>query len=129
MNEVQEKTKKAGHWRMIALYMMIYDIIVVNVSYFFALLLRFDMHYTSIPGEYMHAFLKFAPVYTVVSILVFLGLHLYNSLWQYASYSELNRVVLASVITTAFQIIGSALFQHVCRLPTTSWERSCSSCL
>ena len=110
MSEVQEKTKKAGHWRMIALYMMIYDIIVVNVSYFFALLLRFDMHYTSIPGEYMHAFLKFAPVYTVVSILVFLGLHLYNSLWQYASYSELNRVVLASVITAAFQIIGSALF-------------------
>lgn len=110
MSEVQEKTKKAGHWRMIALYMMIYDIIVVNVSYFFALLLRFDMHYTSIPGEYMHAFLKFAPVYTVVSILVFLGLHLYNSLWQYASYSELNRVVLASVITTAFQILGSALF-------------------
>ena len=110
MSEVQEKTKKAGHWRMIALYMMIYDIIVVNVSYFFALLLRFDMHYTSIPGEYMHVFLKFAPVYTFVLILVFLGLHLYNSLWQYASYSELNRVVLASVITAAFQIIGSALF-------------------
>ena len=110
MSEVQEKTTGTGHWRMIALYMMIYDIVVVNLSYFFGLLLRFDMHYTSIPGEYMHAFLKFAPVYTVFTILVFLGLHLYNSLWQYASYSELNRVALASVITTAFQVIGSTLF-------------------
>ena len=35
------------HWQIIAFYLMIYDIVVINVSYFMALWLRFDieMHF------------------------------------------------------------------------------------
>lgn len=40
---------------------------------------------------------------------------LYNSLWRFASFSELNRVLVAWAISTAIQIIGITLF--VRRMP------------
>ncbi len=103
---------KIEHWHIIAIYLIIYDIIAVNFSYFFALLLRFDMSYSSIPAEYLHAFMVFAPFYTAFVLIAFTMFNLYNSLWRYASFSELNRIIIASVITTAFQIIGITLIVH-----------------
>ena len=111
------KKKKIEHWQMIALYLVIYDIIAINFAYFFGLWLRFDLRFTSIPAEYLSAFLKFAPVYTVFTIFVFAQLRLYNSLWRFASFSELNRVIVASAITTVFHIVGITVF--VRRMPVS----------
>lgn len=111
------KRKKLEHWEMIALYLLIYDVIMMNASYFIGLLLRFDIRYSSIPEEYLYAFLKFAPFYTVFSVAVFFLLRLYNSLWRFASFSELNRILLASGITTIFQLIGITAFVH--RMPAS----------
>ena len=108
--ERKMKKKKIEHWQMIALYLMIYDVLAINFAYFFGLWLRFDLHFTNIPAEYMSAFLKFAPIYTVFTIFVFAQLRLYNSLWRFASFSELNRVIIASVITTIFNIVGMTAF-------------------
>ena len=33
------------HWKIVALYLILYDVIAVNVSYFLGLWLRFDLHY------------------------------------------------------------------------------------
>lgn len=104
--EIKMKKKKIEHWQMIALYLVIYDVIAINFSYFFGLWLRFDLRFTSIPTEYLSAFLKFAPIYTIFAIFVFAQLRLYNSLWRFASFSELNRVIVASAITTIFHILG-----------------------
>lgn len=111
------KRKKLEHWEMIALYLLIYDVIMMNASYFIGLLLRFDVRYSSIPEYYLYAFLKFAPFYTVFSVTVFFLLRLYNSLWRFASFSELNRILLASGITTIFQLIGITAFVH--RMPAS----------
>lgn len=97
--------KKFEHWKLISLYLVVYDIIAVNVSYFAALFLRFDMRISSIPPEYLHAFIMFAPFYTVFALTVFHFLRLYNSLWQFASFDELNRIISSSVITTVFQML------------------------
>ena len=115
--ERKMKKKKIEHWQMIALYLVIYDIIAINFAYFFGLWLRFDLHFTSIPAEYLSAFFKFAPVYTVFTIFVFAQLRLYNSLWRFASFSELNRVIVASAITTVFHIVGITVF--VRRMPVS----------
>lgn len=95
---------KLKHWHIIAIYLVIYDIIAVNASYFVALLLRFDMSYSSIPEQYLDNFIMFAPIYTIFALIVFAVLHLYNSLWRFASFSELNRIIMSSVLTTAFQL-------------------------
>lgn len=102
--------RKIEHWKVIAFYLILYDIFAVNFSYFLGLWLRFDLQYSSIPQRYFEAFLKFAPIYTVFALIVFYALRLYNSLWRFASVSELNRIFTASVITTAFHVIGITLF-------------------
>ena len=97
------------HWKMIAVYLAIYDIIAVNASYLFGLLIRFDFKFSTIPMDYYYAFLKFAPIYTVFSLVVFYFFKMYNSLWRFASFSELNRIMVANIITTVFQCVGITL--------------------
>ena len=111
-NQKQEhKKRKLEHWQVIALYLVVYDVIAVNAAYFLGLWFRFDCTYSAIPGEYLSAYLKFAPWYTVFSIIVFSALRLYNSVWRFASYSELLRAVVSTVITFLFQAIGiTAIF-------------------
>ena len=103
-NDVKGKEKRFEHWQIMAAYLVIYDIFAVNFSYFLGLLLRFDFSFTKIPTEYIHAMLRFAPIYTVFCLAVFWVLKLYNSLWAFASYTELNHILLASIITTLFNV-------------------------
>lgn len=114
---MEYKKKKFEHWELIALYLIIYDVIVVNASYFFALMLRFDLKFSTIPPMYLHALIRFAPVYTLFTVVMFYFFKLYNSLWRFASISELNRTAAASVIVTLFQIIGMTFF--VQRMPVS----------
>ena len=93
------------HWQVIAVILAVYDIIVVNLSYVFALWLRFDCRFLSIPEHYLHTWVQFVPIYTVFCLIVFLLLRLYNSLWRFASFSELLRVLLSSAITAVFHVV------------------------
>ncbi|WP_346707065.1 nucleoside-diphosphate sugar epimerase/dehydratase [Massilistercora timonensis] len=115
--KLQKIRRRIEHWQIIAFYLVIYDIAAVNLSYFGALWLRFDLRFSSIPEVYLSAFLKFAPFYTVFCILVFAALRLYNSLWRFASISELNRVLVATAGTTLFQIVGITVL--VQRMPVS----------
>lgn len=108
------KKKHIRHWKVVAFYLILYDVIAVNFSYFLGLWLRFDLKYTSIPKEYLTAFLKFSPFYTVFAIAVFAALHLYNSLWRFASFSELNRIFASTIITAVFHVVGiTLLLEHM----------------
>lgn len=102
--------RKLEHWQVISLYLIIYDIIAVNAAYLVALLLRFDFRYSQIPEYYLGAFLHFAPIYTIFCIFVFSFLKLYNSLWRYASFSELNRIIISSGITFLFHTVFITVF-------------------
>ena len=113
-SEVQEKEETGisdgkkpflSHWQGIALLLVAYDILAVNLSYFLGLWLRFDGRYSMIPDDYYAAWLYFVPVYTVFCLGIFWYLRLYKSLWRFASYSELIRIVAATVITGLFHIV------------------------
>lgn len=119
-SEKNFRGKKIEHWEIISIYLALYDILAINFSYFAGLWLRFDLHYSSIPKEYFSAFLKFAPFYTVFTILVFMALRLYNSLWRFASFTELNRIIVSSIITTIFHIVGITLF--LMRMPMSYYR-------
>lgn len=107
---MKKGSEKFEHWKLISIYLVIYDIFAVNVSYLAALFFRFDIHISSIPPEYLHAFIKFAPIYTIFSLFVFHVLRLYNSLWQFASFDELNRIIISSIFTTLFQAAFMTIF-------------------
>ncbi len=109
--------KNIEHWKVISACLVIYDIIAVNFSYFMALWLRFDTRYSAIPIEYLNAFIKFSPFYTIICIVVFWRLHLYNSIWRFASYNEMIRCIAASFFTAIIQTLGITLFFQ--RMPIT----------
>ncbi len=102
--------KKLEHWKVIAIYLIIYDMIAVNFSYFMALLVRFDFRYSSIPTDYFVAWRSFAPIYTIIILAVFGCMHLYNSVWRFASFHELIKITVATVITGVLHIVGITIF-------------------
>jgi len=103
--EVKPK-RKFEHWHQVAFALVSYDVIAVTLSYFLALLLRFDLRFSSIPDSYLKSWLYFAPVYAVLCIIVFWRVGLYRSIWRFASFKELERIIIATAMTTVVQIIG-----------------------
>ena len=97
------------HWQGVAIMLLIYDVLVVNGAYFMALWLRFDCSFSVIPDYYLLAWLKFVPIYTIACLLIFKFSHLYNSIWQFASYDELLRTVFASGSASVFHIAAITL--------------------
>lgn len=105
-NNLIRHHKLIEHWHKIALLIALYDIAVINLAYFMALWLRFDLKYSSIPNNYLNAYVKFAPIYTIASFFVFLIYKLYKSIWRFASYNELVLVIKANIVTALLQTIG-----------------------
>ena len=106
----QLEKKRIEHWQVISLYLLIYDIIAVNLAYLLALWFRFDCRFSLIPEVYLKAWIQFAPFYTVLCLAVFTVLKLYRSLWRFAGYSELLRVTVATVLTGFLHYVGITLF-------------------
>ena len=102
--------KKIEHWQVISLYLVVYDIFAVNLSYLMALWFRFDCRFSLIPEVYLKAWIQFAPFYTVLCVSVFTALKLYRSLWRFAGYSELLRVTAATIVTGFLHYVGITLF-------------------
>ena len=109
MEEQLKKKKRLEHWQIIAALLLLYDLIVVNVSYLLALYFRFDCVYSAIPKEYLEPCFRFLPIYSVVCLVVFLLMRLYHSIWRFASINELMRVLAAAVITSVIHIVGITL--------------------
>ena len=106
---------KKGKRTIVMLIMVLFDMIAVAGSYFLALMLRFDFLYRAIPERWLEGYLDFIPFYLIIVILIFALFKLYRSVWRFASYSELGRLLIASILTNVIHIAGTLLFVH--RMP------------
>ena len=114
MLESGKRKWRLAHWHKVSALLMLYDVIAVNISYFIALWFRFDCTYSEIPEHYLSAYLNFVPIYTLVCVAVFLWLRMYNSIWRFASFHELLRVLMSSVVSSALHIAGiTVLFERM----------------
>lgn len=91
--------RKFKHWQVVRLLLMVYDFAAVIVSFGIALWLRFDCKVTSVEPQYLTTYTKTIIIYALFCLVVFWFLRLYKSIWRFASYSELLRVILATVVT------------------------------
>ena len=110
------------HWHKISALLAVYDLVVVNLSWFLGLWFRFDCRFSEIPRAYLLAFSYFVPVYSLICMVVFWWLRLYNSIWRFASYKEFARCVSSSVVTGTVHVIGisislSLVSGHLDRMP------------
>ncbi len=103
------------HWHKMAALLALYDFCALHAAYFLALWLRFDCIYSAIPPEYLEPYRGFITAYAAVSLVLFAAGRLYNSMWRFAGFSELLRVLSASVLTSVLHILFITVIWH--RMP------------
>lgn len=98
--------KKIEHWKIVTLLLVIYDLLAVILSYFAALWLRFDCNFSEIEGKYLQTYEHTIVIYAVFCVIVFWVMRLYKSIWRFASYSELLRMIIATELTGIIYIVS-----------------------
>ncbi len=101
-------------WQIKAIFLMAYDIMAINISYFVALWIRFDGVFSEIPEKYLDPYAYFIPLYTVISLVIFYALRMYHSVWEYVSVRELMRAAIGSLMASAVHILLiTVIFQRM----------------
>ena len=86
--------------------LVILDVICVGISGFAALFVRFDFQFNRIDYPYTERSLTYLPIHIAVTIIIFVLLRMYNSLWEFASIEEMVRIVIACVISEVTHFAG-----------------------
>ncbi len=118
------KSAKGSRWIYRAFVVAILDIVLIAASFFGALLIRFDLKYSEIETQYIDAYLKIVPFCIIGAIVLFVLFKLYNSIWRFASISELERMTKAWIVFTvvaATIVIVDERINGIRRLPISVW--------
>ena len=101
------------------LWIILLDIVAVNAAYYLALLMRFYVggNFRPTVSYLLNDFARFAPFYTVISIIIFFIFKLYGGMWRYAGINDMNRIIMANLCTAAVQVLGTIIF--IRRMPIT----------
>lgn len=78
------------------LYLIILDIVLINIAFYIALYLRFE---GVIEEQYLQVYLQNAIAITIIKVIVLDYFKLYKSLWEYASIEELAKIVIAAIVS------------------------------
>lgn len=98
-------------WIKKVLMLVLADILIVLISYFMALLLRFDFVFSSIPKEYLMGYLWSMPFWIISTIVIFYICRLYHSIWRLASVAELQMILIAYSILAVVYSLGMLFMQ------------------
>ncbi len=106
-------------WFVIRFVLVVYDILAVNAAHYLALVIRFYVarEFHSVAAYYIEAYSQYALWYTVFCLAVFCFFKLYSSIWKYAGFNDLNRILFASFVCIAAHVGGTLLFAM--RMPIT----------
>ena len=101
------------------IWIVLFDIVALNLSYYLALLIRFFVEGEFRPSVsfFQWDFLRFAPFYTVVALIIFIAFKLYGGMWKYAGINDMNRIIMANIVTSVVMVVGTNIF--VRRMPIT----------
>ena len=101
--------------------LVLLDAIIMNGSYYLALLIRFyfggSFRTEKVEELYLPAFQKFWPWYTVLAIIAFALWGLYSRRWKHAGLKEFNRLLAANLCTVVIMVVGTLIFIE--RMPVT----------
>lgn len=105
------------------LFLIILDVIFINVVSFLALIIRFDFRISQVPIYYSEAVLSYVLFNTLITIAIFALFRLYNSLWKYAGIDELTNILFACVVAGAVQLVVMHFILHI-HLPRSFYPLS-----
>lgn len=82
-------------------FLIITDIILLNLSVCLALLIKYD---TSVPWKYFEYLISNGILITALQLAIFNIFGLYRSLWEYASIEELMQIIIGTFAATALRL-------------------------
>ena len=92
-------------------FLLIYDIISVIACSYLAILIRYNFELTEIPGHFLAPVNRFLPLNVLITILILYLFRMYSSMWVFAGETELQNLVIASVLSTICYSIGIQFFR------------------
>lgn len=113
----ESKKRRIEHWQVVTVLLIAYDFLAVIMAYFLALWIRFDCEFSEIDIPYLHTYYRTIFIYALGCVAIFSMLRLYKSIWRFASYTELLRMVCATVITVVIYCIVLNVF--IMRMPVS----------
>lgn len=89
--------------------LVVLEILIIAVSGFLALYVRFDFSFSKMDMKYVDYELHYLPINLILTLLIFVAFKLYRSVWHFASTTELLNVIGACSGSILSQIILMAL--------------------
>lgn len=84
---------------------MLYDIVAIMLSCALGLLVRYNFDYADVDPRFVETIWHYLPINIVLTLVIFYFFHLYQSLWEYAGFTEMTNVVSACVLSALVQMI------------------------
>lgn len=95
--------------------MGIADAVFIAAASILAILLRFDMNASAVGVKYWHSVFTLIPITIIITIPVFIYLHLYRVMWSMASVREALQLGFGTIFSTLIQIAASMLIAPIPR--------------
>lgn len=112
-------SKHDKQWVVRALAIAVLDAVFIALSYWLALMARFDFIYSRIEAQYIAGYRKLIIPYIICALVIFYIFRLYHSIWRFASVSELWRMVAAWAV---FQLAVFVIYLiEETRMPLSFW--------
>ena len=113
------KWRSDKQWVYRALILAFMDVLILFVSYFFGLMLRYEFVYRKIPKEYLQTYVDVMIPYAILTVVIFYLFRLYHSIWRFASISELGRIICAFMALQIDLLIAKQIFHTT--MPYAFW--------
>lgn len=100
------KLKSYVNRKRLAIELVLFDIIAIQLAAFLAILTRFEFRIHTIEPLFIDTLVHYAVLNTFCSICIFAAYRMYSTLWSFASIMDFFNVVRAVLISSVFQFIG-----------------------
>lgn len=113
MSEETKKTKRPFNVKLFyrRTCLIIYDIASVVLASYLALLIRYSFDMAEIPEHFLAPISRFLPFNILITLLVLYLFRMYHSLWAFAGETELQNLVISSIISAITYSIGIQFFR------------------
>ncbi len=85
--------------------LVILDLLIITVSGFLALYIRFDFSFDKMDMQFVNFEMQYLPLNLVFTIVIFVIFKLYRSVWRFASTTEFLNVIGACSASILLQIV------------------------
>ncbi len=92
-------------------FLVIADIVSVLLAGYLALLTRFEFVVSDIEPEFLSNLMHCQVLFVAMALILFQFFHMYQSLWEYASISEMTNILMACILYVPVQAFGVIVMQ------------------